>query len=102
MTRFLKVSRVEAGGGLRVKVRGGGLRKRCTVCGRVESSGGCGCLGRFVAHEMVRESRSGPHMEEHTIWTSYLVGEERTEVNSQPLGGTRQQSELQTPFGGCQ
>lgn len=34
-------------------------------------------------------------MEEHTIWTSYLVGEERTEVNSQPLGGTRQHSELQ-------
>lgn len=95
MTRFFKVSGVEAGGGLRVKVRGGGLRKRCTVCGRVEPSGGCGWLGWFVAHEMVRESRSGPHMEEHTIWTSYLVGEERTEVNSQPLRGTRQQSELQ-------
>lgn len=56
MRRFLTESGTEGGEGLRVKVGGGGLRVRCTVYGGVESSSGRGCLGRFVAHEMVRES----------------------------------------------
>lgn len=39
-----------------LKVWGGGLRLSSTMCGEAESSSGRGCLGRFVAHEMVRES----------------------------------------------
>ena len=65
----------EGGGGLRAKVRGEGSRARCRVRGRVESSCGRGCAGLFEAHEMVRESWIGPHMEGHTIWTSVLLGE---------------------------
>lgn len=56
MRRFLTKSGTEGGRGLRVKVGGGGLRLKCTVCSGVESSSGRGYLGRFVAHEMVRES----------------------------------------------
>lgn len=48
-------SETEGGEGPRVKVRGKGLRVRCAARGGVESNGR-GCLGRSVAHEMVRES----------------------------------------------
>lgn len=56
MRRGLTESGTEGGGGLKAKVRGEGLRVRCTVRGGVESSSGRGCLGRSVAHETVRES----------------------------------------------
>ncbi len=77
--------------GLKVKVRGEGLRVRCAVCGGVVSSSGRECLRRLVAHEMVRKRRTGPHMEGHTIWTSVLLekGDERgeiTEVNPRATG----------------
>lgn len=55
MRRGLVDSEAEGGEGLRVKVRGEGLRVRRTARAGVESSGR-GCLGGFVAHETVRES----------------------------------------------
>lgn len=55
MRRGLAESEAEGGEGLRVKVRGEGLRARRTVRTGAESSGR-GCLGGFVAHETVRES----------------------------------------------
>lgn len=76
MRRGLTESEAEGGGGLRVKVRGEGLRVRYAVRSGVESSSGRGCLGRFVAHETVRENWIGPYMEGHTIWTSVLLEEE--------------------------
>lgn len=54
--RFLTERGTEGGGGLRVKVGGGGLRVGYAMCGGVELSSGRGCLGWFVANEMVRES----------------------------------------------
>lgn len=79
MSRGLRESRTEGGGGLRVTIRGEGLWVRSSVQGWVESSNGCGCLGLSVAHETVRESCFGSLMEGHNIWTSVLVREERRE-----------------------
>lgn len=49
-------SETEGSEGLRVKVRGEGLRVKWTVLSGVESGSGRGFLGCFVAHETVREN----------------------------------------------